>query len=139
LLNYVLPKSLVIVVKFSCQSKLYWMFGNNSKFKIQTFQDWSELRQSISSYTVSTYSLYSVLPITFLGKVVHTSLFCLLKISYQSKKHFSRRRFNLRCVFCNFFCYFLTFQSDIFHVQWVYRMTFISPMYLYVGLEAFKV
>jgi len=45
--------SLVTMVKFPCRYKLFWMFGRNSKFKIPTFLDYSELRQfASSSYTV---------------------------------------------------------------------------------------
>jgi len=43
------PFSLVTVVKFSCQSKLFWMFGRNSKFKIPTFLDYNELWWLVSS------------------------------------------------------------------------------------------
>jgi len=51
-----------------------------------------------------------------IGKFVHINLVCVVKISYQfnklwvTQKQF-RRRFNHRCFFCNFICYFLTFQS----------------------------
>jgi len=56
--------------------------------------------------------------IKFFEKVAHTSLFCVVKIPYQSKKlwvskkHFSRR-FSYRCNYCNFSCYFLTFWSHL--------------------------
>jgi len=47
------PWSLIIVVKFSCQSNLFWMFGSNLKFKIPTFLDYNELWWLItSSYKV---------------------------------------------------------------------------------------
>jgi len=45
--------------KISCQSKLFWMFGSNSKFKITTFLDYSELQRLItSSYKVCFFFNY---------------------------------------------------------------------------------
>jgi len=103
--------SLVIVVKFPCQSQLFWIFERNLKFKISTFLDYSELWRLISSsYSVCFHKKKY-------WKSAHTSLVCVVKISHQSKKlwltkkHFRRRRFSLKCIFCNFSCNFLTFQS----------------------------
>jgi len=57
--------------------------------------------------------------IIFVGKIAHTSLVYVVKISYQSKrswvtkKHFSKGRFSHRCDFLPlFFLYFLTFQNN---------------------------
>jgi len=99
------------VVKFSCQSKMFWMFGSNSKFVIPIFWIIVNFGGLFLLHTVS-------FAIKKFQKVAHTCLVCMAKISYQSKKlwvteeHFSRR-FNLICVFCNFFCYFLTFQTRV--------------------------
>jgi len=144
---------LVCVVKFLDQSKMYWFFVSQSKFKssiwvhqtaldgcnfgslyflhsmfvfnkvywfifpfkssycgnifmsiqvvlniweqfevIPTFLDYSELQWLVSS----SYSLY--FQYIKIEKVAHTSLVCVFKISYQSKKlgmiekHFNKRR-----------------------------------------------
>jgi len=91
-------------------------------------------------------------PIRIVVKVAHTSLVCVAKIWDQSKKlwvtkkHFIRRRFSQRCVFCN---YFLTFQihfansmrqsNDIFFHQCIYMMVLnhliIWSFFICVGLE----
>ena len=52
----------------------------------------------------------------FFGEIVHTSLLCMLKISYQSKKlGISEKHLvegsTLGVFFATFFSYFLTFQS----------------------------
>jgi len=98
----IFDKSLVIVEKNSCQSKLLWMFRSNSKFKILTSLDYNELwRLDSSSYNVHFQS-YFFLKLCIL-------VFCVTKISYQSKKlwviekHFNRRRFNPRVCFLQLF------------------------------------
>jgi len=71
-------------------------------------------------WTLATYNffIHCLFPIIFVGKVAHTSLVCVVKISYQSKKlwvtekHFSRRRSNHRCDFCYFFHFVLAFQNN---------------------------
>jgi len=73
----------------------------------------------------------------FFGKVAYTILVCMVKISYQSKKlqvfgkYFSRRRFNYRYMFCNFF----TFQSQFVDTM-SHSICFLSPICWLVGFKA---
>ena len=99
------PWSVVIVVKFSFESKLFWMFGSNSNYKIPTFFN---LQWTLAA---CCFFIQCPFPIKVFGEVAHTSLVCVVKISEQSKKlwvterHFSKRKFNYRWVFCNFWTF----------------------------------
>jgi len=69
------------MVKFSCQSKLFWMFGSNSKFKIQTFLLFSELWWLITSSYRVHFQLF------LLEKLHILVLFLWLKFHINPRRH----------------------------------------------------
>ena len=78
------------------------------QFEVQN-PDIFALQWTSAAYNFFRQGLFSII---FVGKVAHTSLVLVVKISYQSKKlwltekHFSRGRFSHRCVFLLLFSLF---------------------------------
>jgi len=114
--------SLVIVVKFSCQSKFFGMFRSNSKFKIQAFLDYNEL---CSLFLLHTMSISN----HFFGKVAHTSLVCIIKFHINPRSYkwlrsiFLEGGLAIDVVFAMSFTIFWHFKS-ILQTQWVNWMIF---------------
>jgi len=87
------------------------------------------------------FFIHGPFSIIFVGKVAHTILVCVVKISCQYKKlwvnqnHFSRR-FNHRCVFCNLFYYFFDIAKPFCKHNESIEWNFSSPICLYVGFKA---
>jgi len=120
------------------------------QFKLQ-YPHISALQWTLVGYNFFIQGPFSII---FIGKIVHTSLVCMVKISYQSKKlwvtkkHFSRGRFSHRFDFLQFFHCFLTFQNnfvdtmsqlnEIFFHQCVYMLVLnlftVKVFFIWVGL-----
>jgi len=58
-------------LKFSCQSKLFQMFGSHSKFKIWIFLDYNELQQLVFFHTISISKIQWPFPIIFFWRKLH--------------------------------------------------------------------
>jgi len=90
-------------------------------------------------WTLAAYNFFiqGHFPIIFVGKVEHTSLVFVIKISYQSKKlwvnekNFSRGRFNHRCDFCYFFHCFFTFQKNFADTMSQLNDFFFTNVFIY--------
>jgi len=118
------------------------------QFKVQNADICGLQWTSVACY----FFIHCLFLINVFGKVAYTSLVCMAKISYQSKKlwvtkrHFSRKMLSHRCVFYN---YFLTFQihfvdsvsqlNDIFFHQCICMLVLkhflVWSFFIWVGLE----
>jgi len=100
------------MVKFSCQPKLLWMFGSNSKFKIHTFMHYSELWRLITS----SYKIHSQ---SFLFEKLRILVYFLwLKFHSNPRSYELLRSILIKgcstidVIFYYFFHCFLTFQNN---------------------------
>ena len=116
-------------LKSSCYSKIFMsiqIVGNVwESFEVLNL-DIFGLQWTLAAY-FSFIKYY--FPIKIIVKVAYTSLVYVAEISFQSKmlwvyeKHFSRRGFNPRSLFCNFFVTFWHLKA-ILHTHWVIWMKF---------------
>ena len=110
-------------MKFSCQSKLFWMFGSNSKFKIQTFFHYNELRQLITSSYMVRFQYF------FLEKLRILVLFIRIKFHMNPRGYEWLRSIlveggsDIDVFFATFFTVFWHFKT-ILQTQWVNWMRF---------------
>jgi len=107
------------------------------QFEVQNL-DIFAIHWTSAAYNFFIQGLFSII---FVGKVEHTSLVLVVKIPYQSKKlwltekHFSRGRFNHRCVFWLLFSLFFDISKQFCKrnesIEWI----FFPPKCLSYGCE----
>jgi len=78
-LDYVFLKKIIIVIKISCQSKFFWMFGATQSSNPDIFG-------LLWTLEANFFLIQCPFPIKNFRNVAYTSVLFVVKISYHSKK-----------------------------------------------------